>query len=746
MAGLIKTYSILVKGRVQGIGFRPFVYRQAKKLEVSGLVKNTKQGVLIQSQGRNSGKLIDILKKSPPRLANITEITVKTRLARPFNSFIIDKSPIAGEQSDVVQIMPDLAVCQECVADIENKHNRRYFYPFTNCTQCGPRYSIIHGLPYDRPRTTMKQFKMCPECQKEYVSPLNRRFHAQPNACPVCGPGINLTRIKGKNHNNFKTFDQGIIEKTVKLINNGKIIAIRSIGGFLIACDAYNDKAIKRLRARKNRPDKPFAIMCKDLKTVKKLCYVNREEAQLLKSQVSPIVLLRKNPAKNGVSEQIAPKNGYLGIMLPYTPLHKLLFNVSRETFRCPDTLIMTSANPKNSPIIANSAEIRHKLLNVVDYILDHNRPIESRCDDSIVFNSNGPIIVRYSRGYVPQPIQLKNLRLKPVIAFGSDLKNHFAFGQGDKVYLSPYIGDLMSEDSIKFLYEMLDKYQKWFGIKPGVVACDLHPDYISRRIAEKYAQKHKLKLVPVQHHYAHLVGVMAEHGIEERVIGLGFDGTGYGTDKAIWGSEIMILDYSNFERVAHLKNMPLVGGDAAITNPDIIANAYKTKSIVSTADTKTMLTSSMGRLFDAVASTLGICHYQSFEGQAPIALEAEAMKAAGRLKAEEVPIFNGNELDPTEILKQALLLLEKGVNKSEIALWFHNVIIRMSVNACLRIRIKKRLNTVCISGGVFQNRIILNGVYSQLMHLGFKVFLNRVVPINDGGIAFGQAVFAGQK
>ncbi len=746
MAKFVKTYSVLVKGRVQGIGFRPFIFRQAKKLKLSGLVKNTKQGVLIECQGKNVTNLIAILKNSPPRLAKITDISIKQQCRLRFKGFTIEKSPENGGLSDVVQIMPDLAVCPECVADVENKQNRRYFYPFTNCTQCGPRYSIIYKLPYDRPRTTMRHFKMCPVCEKEYADPTNRRFHAQPNACPVCGPWLTLTSAKASKPDHIRIDNQKALENAAKLLQKGKMLAIRSIGGFLIACDAHNDKSIKKLRLRKKRPDKPFAIMCKNLKTTRKLCYIGREEAQILKSQVSPIVLLRKKTKNNVISKLIAPKNGYLGVMLPYTPLHRLLFNVSRETLRCPDSLIMTSANPKNSPIIANNTELRQKLPNIIDYILDHNRPIESRCDDSVVFSSKGPVIVRYSRGFVPQPILLKNISLRPVLAFGSDLKNHFALGFGDKVYLSPYIGDLTSEDSIKFLYEMLEKFQNWFGINPEIVACDLHPDYISRRLAEEYAKKYGLQLELIQHHFAHLAGVVAEHGLKEKVIGIGYDGTGYGTDNTVWGSEIMILDLSGFERIAHLKNMPLVGGDEAITNPDILARTYLAKANNSTTDTDTMLTSSMGRLFDAVASIVGICHYQSFEGQAPIALEAEAMKATGRLKINNRQVIINNEFDPAIILKQALLLHKKGVHKSEVALWFHKTIIQMTVSSCLKIRNEKLLNTVCISGGVFQNRIILDGVYLQLERLGFKVFVNRAVPINDGGIAFGQAIIAGQK
>jgi hydrogenase maturation protein HypF len=753
MAKLIKTYSIIVKGRVQGIGFRPFVYRQAKKFKLSGLVKNTKQGVLIECQGKCANDLIAILKNSPPNLANITAISIKQQYRPRFNNFTIEKSPKNEGSSDVVQIMPDLVICPECVTDIENEKNRRYFYPFTNCTQCGPRYSIIYQLPYDRPRTTMRNFKMCPNCKKEYADPANRRFHAQPNACPVCGPWLTLASTKMTKSSHARTDDRQTLEKVVKLLQKGKILAIRSIGGFLIACDAYNDKAIKILRLRKKRPDKPFAVMCKDLTTVEKLCHVSREEAQILKSQVSPIVLLRKKTRKGALSKLIAPKNGYLGVMLPYAPLHKLLFNVSRETFSCPDTLIMTSANPKNSPIIASSTEIRQKLSKIVGFTLDHNRPIESRCDDSIVFDYKGPIIVRYSRGYVPQPIQLKNLRLKPVVAFGADLKNHFAFGLGNQVYLSPYIGDLMSEGSISFLHEMLEKYQKWFGIKPEIVACDLHPDYVSRRIAEQYAKKHKLKLVPVQHHYAHLAGVMAEYGLKGKVVGVSYDGTGYGTDKTIWGSEVMVLDFSGFERIVHLKNMPLVGGDEAITNPRMIVKTYlsylkhnRAESSTSISNRGTILTSSMGRLFDAVSSMLGICHNQSFEGQAPIALEDEAMNTTGLKKAQNTSIVSKNEFDPVFILEQILSLYKKGEDKSKISLWFHNMIVQMTVNACLKIRDEKQLNIVCLSGGVFQNRIILNGVHSRLENFGFNVFVNRAVPINDGGIAFGQAIIAGQK
>ena len=683
------------------------------------------------------------------------------------------KSLKNSELSDVVQIMPDIAVCSECISDFDNPRNRRYFYPFTNCTQCGPRYSIIYNLPYDRPRTTMNSFKMCRKCTLEYADPLNRRFHAQPNACPVCGPWPTLTSVNNANAPLLRTDSRNILEKAVKLLKNGKILAIRSIGGFLLACDARNDLVVKRLRMRKKRPAKPFAIMCKDLKTVKKLCYINREEAKILKSLVSPIVLLRKKESSADISYWIAPKNGYWGVMLPYTPLHKLLFspalpikqtdklglsdirkggvdsayamNVSRETFQSLDTLVMTSANPKNAPIVANSDEIKTKLKNIADFILDHNRPIESRCDDSIVLNYKGPVLIRRSRGYVPGPIFLKNAKLKPVLAFGSDFKSHFALGRDDKIYLSPYIGDLSSEDSIDFFFEMLEKYQRWFGIKPEIIACDEHPDYISRSIAVDYAFKHRLPIISVQHHFAHLAGVMAEYDIKSRVIGIGYDGTGYGTDGNIWGSEIMVLDYSGFERVSHLKYVPLTGGDAIITNPRLLAKTY----LKPPGTYKGLLTSSMGRLFDAVSSVLGLCHYQTFEGEAPIALEAEAMKAAPLDKQKKLSKLVNNQkilpggVDPKSILEEIMTLKKQNVGIPEIALHFHHRIIDDTLDVVKQVSKKRKIKTVCLSGGVFQNRIILNGIYSNLGRAGFKVCINRKVPINDGGIAFGQAVVA---
>ncbi|MEO0084277.1 MAG: Sua5/YciO/YrdC/YwlC family protein, partial [candidate division WOR-3 bacterium] len=500
-----------------------------------------------------------------------------------------------------------------------------------------------------------------------------------------------------------------------------------------------------------------FALMCKDIKTVKRLCYLNNEEIRILKSKIAPIVLLKKRPdADRILSNKIAPKNGYLGIMLPYTPLHHLLFypvganasNVSRETSQNKtnllkyDTLIMTSGNPANEPIISEGSVIKQKLARIVDFVLDNNREIESRCDDSIVFNFNGPVIIRRSRGYVPEPILIKVLKLKPVLAFGADLKSHFALASGNKVYYSPYIGDLASRASIDFLMEMIEKYQKWFNIHPEIVACDLHPDYISTRMAEEYAKKHKIPLVRIQHHFAHLAGVMADNNLTGNAIGIGFDGTGYGTDGNIWGGEIMTLNYKGFQRNYHLEYMPLIGGDVVITNPKLLATTYLNPP----KQYNGIMTSSIGRLFDAVAAVLGVCSYQTFEGEAPIALENEALKATNHISVYQYDVGKNNSeffLKPTQILKQIIALKQKGVSIPELAWHFHDIVISATVSAIKQIIEQYKIYAVCLSGGVFQNRIILNGIYTELKKLKCNVFINRRVPINDGGIALGQAVIA---
>jgi hydrogenase maturation protein HypF len=760
----VSSLKITVYGQVQGIGFRPFIYRTAIKLGLKGYVKNTKNGVVIVCQGNRKKELLETLKFSPPPLSIITKITTKQLMLKPFNEFQIEKSEAHSLPREVIQIPPDLSICKDCTKDLLTKTNRRYFYPFTNCTQCGPRYSIIQDLPYDRPNTTMNIFKMCNDCQSEYENPKNRRFHAQPNACPKCGPKLILLDNTGKQV--IKDNNQKIIGYVQRLLKNGKIIAIKSIGGFQIACDAKNPKAILTLRKRKNRPKKPFALMCKDIRVARKLAYISKEEAKLLKSSEAPIVLLQKK-ARNFISEYISPQNGYLGIMLPYTPLHKLLFvpiasyssinkklfNVSRETLKIPDTLIMTSANPKSQPILSNSKEVVAKLGNIVDYILDHEREIYSRCDDSIVFvpklrgihtPNKYPVIVRYSRGYVPRPIYLAGLDLVPTLAFGGDLKNYFALGVKDRVYLSPYIGDLISNENVSFFFEMLEKYERWFNIKPEIVVCDLHPNYISVRLAEEFQKSRQVKLIKVQHHYAHLLSVYTEYNLKDSAIGIAFDGTGYGEDGAIWGSEIMVFDDHGYERLAHLTYMPLVGGDNAVTNPEFIKNVYWdviNNRIKLTSGT--VMTSSMGRLFDAVSAFLGLCKTQTFEAEAPIALENAALEGMKTFSlAVKLPEDPNSYFDCKTIIKDLLALKENGLPTTTLALWFHKRIVKETVEIIKNISAKKRIKQICVAGGVFQNRMLLTEISKELNRLKFKVYLPRIVPINDGGLALGQITF----
>ncbi|MEO0075494.1 MAG: carbamoyltransferase HypF [candidate division WOR-3 bacterium] len=760
---VVKTYTILVQGLVQGIGFRPFIYNQANKLNLTGYVQNTKMGVIIKAQGRNVKKLLNRLQKNHIPLAKITNIKISLSKQKQFKSFIIRKSNTNKKKINEVQIMPDLCVCTECIKDIESINNRRYYYPFTNCTQCGPRYSIIKELPYDRKRTTMAKFKMCPECYQEYIDPSNRRFHAQPNACPKCGPQLYLINIKNGKIETSRD-NKALIHKTQDLLKIGKIVAIKSIGGFQIAVDAKNNKAVKKLRKSKQRPVKPFAIMCKNTTIIKNLCFLNKNELKLLKSKIAPIILLKKRPlADKIISPHIAPNNAYLGVMLPYTPLHRLLFkHVSRETSKkCSklhdkqlDVLIMTSANLKGAPILSNRHEVINKLNKIVDYVLDNNRDINSKCDDSVVFNNKSPIIIRYSRGYVPRTLLLNGIHLKPVLAFGSDLKNCFVLGSGNKVFLSPYIGDLAIGECVEFCLDMIKKYINWFGIRPEIVACDLHPDYISSRLAVEYASRHSLELVKVQHHYAHIVSVLAEHGINQPVIGLGFDGTGYGDDKAIWGSEIMVVDFNGYKRMGHLQYLPFVGGDSIITNPKLIANFYLRTIKNYNMNQYQILTSSLARLFDAIASILGICHKQTFEGQAPISLEATAMqgKPIDRKVLQKVldkRSFRKSNcqdllINPSEIINDIVKLKHAYIPVSDIALYFHNRIVDEFVARVNFIANQFRINKVCASGGVFQNRILLTKFRKKLINNGFIFFTNNQVPVNDSGIGLGQAVIAG--
>ncbi|MDO8733949.1 MAG: carbamoyltransferase HypF, partial [Elusimicrobiota bacterium] len=528
----MKRYKITVSGRVQGVGFRPTVYRYALSEKLAGFVSNTAEGVFIEVEGaeKNIKNFLRKMKLHPPRQSRIAKISVKKIPPKFKKKFIIKKSTARHGGKTSLHISPDISICDDCLKELFDKHNRRYLYPFINCTNCGPRFTIIEDIPYDRKKTAMKEFKMCGNCQKEYENPSDRRFHAQPDACWDCGPDVKLVGSRKS-----KAVSKGIraIQKIVEFLRKGKIIAVKGIGGFHICCDATNDEAVKKLRRRKTRPDKPFAVMMPDIETIKKYCYVSDDEKNILLSSDRPIVLLRK---RLQISELIAPNNNYLGAMLPYTPLHYLLM----QKF---DVLLMTSGNKQDEPICCDNAAAISELSGICDYFLIHNRDILNRCDDSIVQvgNKKNLKIIRRSRGYVPNPISLPSTLypLPPILATGAELKNTFCLTRGNEAYPSQYIGDLKDAKSYEFYKEAIEKMKKILKVEPKIIAHDLHPDYFSTQyanlLATRYHASAGVLAIPVQHHHAHIASVCAEHKINSKIIGVAFDGTGYGTDGNIW-------------------------------------------------------------------------------------------------------------------------------------------------------------------------------------------------------------------
>jgi len=762
---------ILVKGQVQGLGFRPFVYRLAQKLKLSGAVSNTRQGVEIHVEGPRAKEIVAGLKQAPPSLARVSEIRVSKAKSLGLSEFRIIASNTDSAQESALDVLPDIATCPDCLADIADNANRRYRYPFTNCTQCGPRYSIIHTLPYDRPRTTMKAFTMCAICGQEYENPENRRFHAQPNCCPACGPKLALLYANGT------VFDDiSPIETAAKLLSDGRIVAVKSIAGYHIACDATKPDVVAELRKRKDRPDKPLAVMCPDIDTVKRFCLVDTPSRKLLESLARPVVLLPKRLRGNSlaVADSVSPATNCWGVMLAYAPLHYLILQppvpqpANPQPVAALSALVMTSANIRDQPVITELPEILAKLGSVVDYVLTHDRPIANRADDSVVFSEGATIMVRRSRGYAPTPVILadKQYRLKPLLACGAQQKNTFSLASGNRVYLSPHIGDLDTADSMGFFTETLDLYRKWYDIKPELVACDLHPDYLSTRFAENLSLKSHRPLVRVQHHHAHIASVIAEHNLKTPVLGIALDGTGLGTDGKIWGCELLLCTLKGFRRLGHLRYLPLIGGEAAIAEPARIAAAYLAylfgprsigaiPSLADFQDTPAQLniganvvfTSSTGRLFDCVSALLGICTESSYDGQAPARLEAAADPGTrGDYFLEDHITARIHEpliIDPKPWLSAITADIAKGLPAAHISRKFHNTFISALAFAAKTIGRASKVKTVCLSGGSFQNRILLAGLTKKLLASGFKVFINQQVPPNDGGVSLGQAVVA---
>jgi hydrogenase maturation protein HypF len=768
---------IHITGIVQGVGFRPFVYGLAVRHHLSGEVCNTSSGVDIAIEGRADqiDQFIRALTIETPPLAHIDSINVQPIAANGLTVFSIAPSV---SQADAFQpISPDIALCPDCRRELFDPTNRRYLYPFINCTNCGPRFTIIQDIPYDRPLTTMSQFVMCPDCAKEYTDPLDRRFHAQPTACPKCGPNVWLQVNADFGMSNAKlTSDTSYairnppsaIEEAQCLLLDGKIIAIKGLGGFHLACDATNDAAVAKLRKRKGRIDKPFALMAANLESIEQFCEVNTQERALLQSPQHPIVLLNKKP-NSTISQFVAPGQSTLGVMLPYTPLHELLFQPSALS---PQPLVMTSGNFNEEPIAIDNDDALARLAQLADAFLLHDRDIHLRCDDSVVrVFEDRELPIRRSRGYAPYPVKLP-FNAPLILATGGELKNTFCVTRDNYAFLSQHIGDVENYETLHSLEDSVAHFEKLFRSKPQLIAYDLHPDYLASRYALQQAEQNNLQSIGVQHHHAHIAACMAENNLPDRqsVIGVAFDGTGYGTDGAIWGGEFLVADYHGFTRAAHLKYVPLPGGDAATRNPYRIALSYLQQAGIEwtndlapvdhasrithhTANVlevvhhqintglNSPLTSSMGRLFDAVASLLNVRQEVNYEGQAAIELEALADRT--ETSAYPISIDAKAEIDVAPLIRSVVADIRSGVPSPIVSARFHNSIALLVRQVCKSIRTQYGLNEVALSGGVFQNVTLLKRTLDLLRAENFEVHTHRLVPPNDGGLALGQAVIA---
>ncbi len=786
--GELRGVRIHITGIVQGVGFRPFVYGLAQRLGLAGWVRNTSAGVDIEVDGEQDvlDAFVKALRDEAPPLSRIDELSASFQVLNGFRSFdILHSEAVAGAFQP---ISPDVSICPDCLRELFDPSDRRYRYPFINCTNCGPRFTIIKDIPYDRPKTTMAPFAMCPDCEKEYTDPLDRRFHAQPVACPVCGPKVWLE----VGSNGFSRSGQAratevattsltdeAIQETRKMLADGKIIAIKGLGGFHLACDATNARAVIELRNRKLRVDKPFALMMPDLETVERHCYVDAAERELLESAARPIVLLNRKP-DSLIARECAPGQDTLGVMLPYTPLHYLLFaepGLQPATFNLPP-LIMTSGNLSEEPIATANDEARKRLASLADAFLMHDRDIHVRCDDSVVRVINNEVqdadhwsLVTYplrrSRGYSPFPVKLP-WEPPPLLAVGPELKNTFCITNKNYAFLSHHIGDMENYETLQSFEQGIEHFEKLFRVKPEAIACDMHPNYLSTRYTLERAQRENLPTFNIQHHHAHIAACMAEHGLDgsQPVIGLAFDGTGYGEDGAIWGGEVLVADYKSYERASHLEYFPLPGGDAAIKKPARAALALLwslglewderlAPVVVFCAEDRTTLrvqlerkintplTSSMGRLFDATAALAGVRQLVNYEAQAAIEFEAladpdeEGMYPFERGRAE-IQVSSAVEALIADVLA--------GIPVPIISARFHNGLAQLGLEICRDLRVARNINKVALSGGVWQNITLLRRTLSLLQDAGFVVYIHHQVPTNDGGLSLGQAVIAAAR
>ncbi|MEO7684824.1 MAG: carbamoyltransferase HypF [Gemmatimonadaceae bacterium] len=764
---VIERRVIAVEGTVQGVGFRPYVHSLATARDLRGFVRNDSGGLTIDVQGDGAAidDFVSHLTSNPPPLAIISRVHASIAEVQPRNGFWIvasdrNESAQPGRIKRRTQISPDFATCDDCLRELLDPADRRYGYPFINCTNCGPRFTIVHDLPYDRPHTTMASFRMCERCRSEYEDPADRRFHAQPIACSDCGPVLRLIAADLPVADDALNGDP--VAGAAWIIIDAAIVAVKGLGGYHLACDATSVTAVERLRRRKHREEKPFAVMVATPDDARAICLVEHAEVALLTSPERPIVLLRRRdditPALAEAIEAIAPRNRFVGVMLPYTPLHHLLLAKAGRP------LVMTSGNLRDEPIAFDDDDARARLTTIADAFLTHDRPIATRCDDSVMrVIAEAPVLIRRSRGFAPRPIDVRIPFPAHVLAVGAHLKNTFCLARGNSAFLSHHIGDLENSSAVRSLEDGVAHYRDLVGVDPAIVAHDLHPGYLSSQLAARLDIPVR---VAVQHHHAHIASCMAEHGLTGPVIGVALDGTGLGDDGAIWGGEFLLVDSSGSQRVGHLGYVPLPGGDAAVRHPIRMAVAHLRAAYGSEAQSLplslfdrigaeklSMLdqmmakkvnsppTSSVGRLFDAVASLLGVRDVARFEGQA--AMELEAAADANTRRSYTFALGGPDDqivADASPVIRAIVDDIVRSAGTAEIAGAFHNALSDMILAVARRVRLATGVHRVALSGGVFQNALLTSRSVCALTDDGFAVYTQRQVPCNDGGLSLGQA------
>lgn len=744
--------SVTIRGAVQGVGFRPFVFRLAEELGLTGWVNNSTQGVFLEVEGRRDRLQSFLLRVPREKPARSFIQSLESSWLDPvgFTKFEIRESDAAGAKTAL--ILPDIATCPECLREVFDPADRRHRYPFTNCTHCGPRFSIIESLPYDRPNTTMKRFAMCEACRAECEDPRDRRFHAQPNACPACGPQLELWDRAGK----VLAQQNAALEQAAQAIRRGEIAAVKGLGGFHLLVDARNEQAVRRLRELKHREEKPFALMAPSLAVVRALCEVSETEERLLTSPESPIVLLQRRGDAGGVAEAVAPHNPCLGVMLPYTPLHHLL--LAELGF----PVVATSGNLAEEPICTDERDALHRLSGIVDIFLVHDRPIARHVDDSIVrVVMEREMVMRRARGFAPLPVHLSRQSLRPQLAVGAHLKSAVALAVGGDVFVSQHIGDLESTAAFEAFQRVASDLERLYDTRPVSVACDLHPDYLST----KFARQLGVPVREVQHHFAHVVSCMAENELEGPVLGVAWDGTGYGTDGTIWGGEFLVATRHEFERVAHLRQFRLPGGDSAVREPrrcaaGVLYEVFGERAMSAMRgfsrpelqivwqmlhkQLNAPVSSSAGRLFDAVAAIAGLRQEMRYEGQAAMELEFAA-EAAGTDEAYPFVLRDGQSpwvIDWEPMVRAMLDDVAGNEPVGRLAAKFHNALAEMIVAVARRASREQ----VVLSGGCFQNRYLTERAVRRLEEENFRAYWHQRVPPNDGGIALGQLVAASKE